>query len=134
MLKDLGHARVIPYGGDGICNFGGKRGIRIGIHGVVNNVVAVVDISRGFGDNVELAHGCDEGFGTVDDVFVDGMSIQGELVCAVAILMDDFHLLDDCGLATFARAWEEGRLLVSKGMGACSYRTGCNESTQQQQQ
>lgn len=68
-------------------------GIRIDL--IVQQVVAIFTIVMIRRVNVELPHGSYQGFGTVQDIFVDGQSIQRQLVSRITVLMDDFHLLDN---------------------------------------
>lgn len=104
MLKDLWHARVLPYSGDGVGSFGRQRRIGIGIHCVFHYVVAILLAVGRLGRDVELSHGGYECLCTVDDILVDSVSVERKFVDAVTVLVYDFHLLDNGRLAALARA------------------------------
>lgn len=76
--------------------------MRIGIDLIVEQVLAAITILIIHRFNVELPHGSYQGFGTIQNVFVDGQSIQGQLIFRITVLMDDFHLLDNGGLAALS--------------------------------
>lgn len=70
---------------------------------------AVLNVFRDFWGYVELLHCADESFGAIDDIFVDGMPVQPQFVDAVAVLVDDLHLLDNSRLAALARTFAQER-------------------------
>jgi hypothetical protein len=45
-----------------------------------------------------------KGLSTIQEVLEDGQPVQGQLVDGVTILVDNLHLLDDCGLAALSGA------------------------------
>ena len=95
VFQNICNARVLPHRCHGRADPGLQRRVWIGIHLVVQQVVHVLVILRVPGINAELAHGTDQGFGAVDHVLVNSQAIQGQLVSGVAILVNDFHLLDN---------------------------------------
>lgn len=104
MLEHLGYARISPHGCNGLADPHVEGLFRVGVDCVFEQVVAVFAVAGALGADVELSHGADEGFGAVDDVFVDGETVHGELVLGVAILVDNLHLLDNGRLAALAGA------------------------------
>lgn len=53
---------------------------------------------------VKKAVSLDERLGTIEEVLVDGQAIKGQFFNGVAILVNNFHLLNNGRLSTFARA------------------------------
>jgi hypothetical protein len=79
--------------------------IRIGVNGELHDEFAVLNVFGDFWSNVELLHGAYEGFGAVNDILVDGMPVKAQFVDAVAVLVDDLHLLDNSRLAALTRTF-----------------------------
>lgn len=104
VLKHLCYAGIPPNGCDGQAHPHVERLFWIGIHGVLQQVLAVLVVLGVLAVDVELAHGAYQGLCAVDDVLVDGEAVHGELLLRVAILVDDLHLLDDGRLAALAGA------------------------------
>lgn len=69
--------------------------MRVWIDLIAQQVLAVIPILRIHWFNVELPHRSYQGFGTIQDVFVDCQSIQRQLIFRITVLVDDFHLLDN---------------------------------------
>jgi hypothetical protein len=82
-------------------------GIWVWVNGELHDEFAVLNVFGDFWSDVELLHGTDEGFGAINDILVDGMPVEAQFVDAVAVLVDDLHLLDNGRLAaltgTFAQ-------------------------------
>jgi hypothetical protein len=104
VVEDFWYARIFPDGSNGRRASHVEVSVRIGIDGELHDEFAVLHIVGQFWGNVELLHGADESFGAVNDVLVDGMSVQAQFVDAVAVLVDDFHLFDNGRLAALAGA------------------------------
>lgn len=104
MLQDFADAWVAPHGCDGLAYPYIERLLRVGVDCVVEQVVAELGVARLLGANVELSHGANEGFCAVDDVFVYGQAVHGELFLRVAVLMYDLHLFDDGRLSALSGA------------------------------
>ena len=107
-IEDAGDAGVSPDASDGFADGGIERGMGVGVDLIIEEIVAVGPVAGDLRLQVELAHGADEILGAVDQVLVDGESIEGQLVDGVAILMDDLHLFDDGRFAALAGAWIGG--------------------------
>ena len=45
--------------------------------------------------NFKLSHSSYQGFDAIEDILVDGESVQPKLLVCIAILMDNLHLLDN---------------------------------------
>lgn len=99
-----GRAGVVPEVCDGIADLGVERGVGVGVDGVVGEELDELADSSTRGLEGELMVGADEAFGAVEEVLIDGQTIQGELFDGVAVLVDDLHLLDNSGLSALARA------------------------------
>ena len=84
--------------------------IRVGINSKLHDKFAVLNVFGNFWGNVELLHGADESFGAVNDILVDGMPVKAQFVDAVAVLVDDLHLLDNSRLAALARTFAQCEL------------------------
>lgn len=84
--------------------------IRIGVDCELHDELAVLNVFGDFWGYVELLHCADESFGAIDDIFVDGMPVQAQFVDAVAVLVDNLHLLDNSRLAALARTFAQDRL------------------------
>ena len=78
--------------------------MRVRIDLIAQQVLAIVTILRIDRINVELPHRSYQGFGTIQDVFVDCQPIQRQLIFRITVLVDDFHLLDNGGLAALSRS------------------------------
>lgn len=94
MLQDLADTGIAPHGCDGLAYPYIEGLLGIGVDCVLEQVVAELGIARFLGGNVELSHGANERFCAVDDVFVYGQAVHGELILRVTVLMYDLHLLD----------------------------------------
>ena len=104
MLEHLAYAAVAPQGSDGLTDSHVQRFLWVRVDSVVDEVVAVLVVAGDFWLDLELPHGANEGFCAIDDVLVYGQTVHGELLLCVAVLVDDFHLLDNGRLAAFARS------------------------------
>lgn len=69
-------------------------GIRV--HNKFQKEIRVLDVFGIDRLDIELAHGSYESLDAIQDIFVDGETIETEFLSGVAILMDDFHLLHYC--------------------------------------
>ena len=103
VLEHLADAAVTPQGCDGLADSCVQRFLGVWIHGVFDEVIAVLVVAGYLGLDLELPHGADEGFRAVDDVLVYRQAVHGELLLCVAVLVDDLHLLDNGRLAALAR-------------------------------
>lgn len=66
---------------------------------VVEEIIAVLLVLWVLALYVELSHGADERFRTIDQVLVYSEAIQGEFIYCVSVLMYNLHLLHYSGLA-----------------------------------
>lgn len=104
MLQHFWYAWVAPHGGYGMADATVEGFFRIRVDGVVDKVLAVFGVPRRLWGDFELSHSTNEGFCAINDVFVYGETVHGELFLGVAILVDNLHLLDDGGLAALSGA------------------------------
>lgn len=118
MLEYFGYAGIAPHGRNCLSDSDIEGLLWVRVDRVVEEVFAVFVVARAFGRNLELAHGTDEGFCAIDDILVYGQAVHGQLFLGVTVLMDNLHLLDDGGLAAFARAWDAALAVVKEGVGA----------------
>lgn len=81
--------------------------IRVGVNSELHDEFAVLNVFGDLWSDVELLHGTDECFGAVNDIFVDGMPVETQFVDAVAVLVDDLHLLDNGRLAALTRTFAQ---------------------------
>ena len=84
----------------------------VGVDLIFQQVISSLGVFRIHWLYFELSHGCDECFGAINDVFVDGEAVEGQFVLGVAILMDDFHLFYNRRLAALARACQSQSISV----------------------
>ena len=107
MVEDLGYTRIFPDGGYGSRASRVQMSIRVGVYSELHDEFAVLNIFGDFWSDVELLHGTNEGLGAVNDILVYGMPVEAQFVDTVAVLVDDFHLLDNGRLAAFTRAFAQ---------------------------
>lgn len=73
--------------------------------------MAIVPGIPGF--DFKLPHSSYESFGTVQHILVDGKAVEGKLIFGVAILVDNLHLFNNCGLSAFARTYLQPSAMLS---------------------
>jgi hypothetical protein len=74
--------------------------IRINL--VLEKIIAERDIRGIHRLDSELPHRRDQCLGAVDQILVDGQSIESQFIHSIAILVNDLHLLHDRRLPTLA--------------------------------
>ena len=102
MVKDLRYAWIVPYRRYCIPYLRVQRLVRIWIHRVFHNEVAILIVFGVLDSNLKLSHRANQCLRAVNHVLVDRVPVERELVHSVAILVNDLHLLDDSTLSALA--------------------------------
>lgn len=107
MFQYGGGARVLPDEHDRIAYHGIQGNIGVGFEIIVVQEVHIVADLLACGNETELVVGFYERLGAIEQILVDRQTVHGEFLHGIAILMDDFHLLDNRRLATFSGTWRK---------------------------
>lgn len=102
-LHKLLFRRVSPDSLHGISHSGVDLCLSTSLDAVLKQEVAIRLVLLDGQLDIKLAHGVDNGLGALDQVLEDGRAVVVEFIVGIAFEMDDLHLLDNGGLATFTR-------------------------------
>ncbi len=94
MIHDICNAGIVPYADHTFTHVWVQRRMWIWVYLIFQEVVGKLVILGIDRLDFELAHSPNESFGAVEHIFVYGEAVEGEFIPCVAILMDNFHLLD----------------------------------------